>query len=322
MREELIGNAVEFLLDSRVASSTEDKKRKFLVQKGLSDMEINEAFARVNQSFPQQMEINGNNPQQQVVQVRPMEIPWKTLGFVIVLCVAIGNSLQSLIVKYVVPFWFGAKEKKATDIQIEELKAQLTVTTEKAKTQIQEIQESLIVVKRFISNQQENIRMVKTEKEQEDIKISIIQDEVNSITHMLPQLINPIVEKRNDEPKKTDEVTTKAKEPTVPWKRKDLSESSKKPDWLNSQQPMRLSFLDEDAKKKEEAEKKKETDEKEENENQEVDQKEDNGNEKKESEDIKEERIIKETNDNNDENVIAEEQPAKEDSNIDNSNTQ
>jgi hypothetical protein len=312
MREEMIGNAVEFLLDSRVASSTEDKKRKFLVQKGLSEAEINEAFVRASQSLPQQQQqhANGSSPQQQVIQVRPMEIPWKTLGFVIVLCVAIGNSLQSLIVKYVVPYWFGAKEKKATDIQIEELKAQLTVTTEKAKTQIQEIQESLLVVKRFISSQQDNIRMVKSEKEQEDIKMSIIQDEVNSITHMLPQLINPIVEKRNDEPKKVDGVTTKAKEPTVPWKRKDLSESSKKPDWLSAD--IRLNFLDEEAQKKE-AEKKKEAEEKEENEkNEETEQKEGNS-----AEDIKEE----ETNNNNDENVTTE-PTAKEDTDNDNSNTQ
>lgn len=51
--------------------------------------------------------------------------------------------------------------------------------------------------------------------------MAMIQEEMNSITHMLPQLINPIVEKQ-DEPKKVDEIAIKAKEPTVPWKRKDL----------------------------------------------------------------------------------------------------
>jgi hypothetical protein len=311
MREEMIGNAVEFLLDSRVASSTEDKKRKFLVQKGLSEMEINEAFARANQSTPQQqqMEVIGG---QQPIQVRPMEIPWKTLGFVIVLCVAIGNSLQSLIVKYVVPFWFGAKEKKATDIQIEELKTQLTQTTEKAKTQIQEIQESLVVVKRFISNQQDNIRIFKGEKEQEDVKISIIQEEMNAITHMLPQLINPIIEKRN-EPKKDDENGTKSKVPTVAWKRKDLSESSKKPDWLNSQEPIRLSFLDDDDKKKDEKEKKKEADEKQkenEKKGELVEEQEDKNETKDSGDDIKKESEIKEENKN--ENLEIQDQPAKE----------
>jgi hypothetical protein len=324
MREEMIGNAVDFLLDSRVASSTEEKKRNFLLQKGLSEREINEAFVRANQSSPQMGEVNGG--QQQPIQV-PMEIPWKTLGFVIVLCVAFGNSLQSLIVKYVIPFWFGAKEKKATDTQIEELKTQLTQTTEKAKTQIQEIQESLVVVKRFISNQQDNLRIVRGEKEQEDLKMSIIQEEVNSITHMLPQLINPIMEKRN-EPKKDDENATKAKEPTVPWKRKDLSESSKKPDWLNSQEPIRLNFLDDDAKKKEEEEKKKEADEnnqKEESDEKKVvvEEKEAN-NEKKEDEDTKKESDIKEDNNarnNNNESLEIQGQPVKQDNNDNNTNT-
>jgi hypothetical protein len=59
VREEMVANAIEFLQDSRVVSSPEDKKRKyelhslllnsstrFLTSRGMTEEEINEAFRR------------------------------------------------------------------------------------------------------------------------------------------------------------------------------------------------------------------------------------------------------------------------------------
>jgi peroxin-14 len=42
----MIGNAVAFLTHPKVINSPEDRKRKFLKQKGLTDEEINEAILR------------------------------------------------------------------------------------------------------------------------------------------------------------------------------------------------------------------------------------------------------------------------------------
>jgi len=46
LREEMVANAVAFLTHPKVMNSPEDRKRKFLKQKGLTDEEINEAFLR------------------------------------------------------------------------------------------------------------------------------------------------------------------------------------------------------------------------------------------------------------------------------------
>ena len=44
-RKNIIDNAVDFLIDPRVVNASDDKKRSFLKSKGMTDEEINEAYA-------------------------------------------------------------------------------------------------------------------------------------------------------------------------------------------------------------------------------------------------------------------------------------
>ena len=50
LREDMIGNAIPFLTNPRVINSPEDRKRKFLQYKGLTDAEIDEAMIRAGQT--------------------------------------------------------------------------------------------------------------------------------------------------------------------------------------------------------------------------------------------------------------------------------
>ncbi len=50
LREDMIANAIPFLTNPRVVNSPEDRKRKFLQFKGLTDAEIDEAMIRAGQT--------------------------------------------------------------------------------------------------------------------------------------------------------------------------------------------------------------------------------------------------------------------------------
>lgn len=256
LREDLIANAVEFLQDSRVAASSEEKKRNFLLGKGLTQLEINEAFARVQGPVQYQQQHIGVGGEQTVS--RPLELPWKTLAFVVVVCVAIGNSLTRYFMKYILPFWWkpkDAKPKKPLELEIESLKTQVVATTEKANQQFSELQDSLQLIRKYITSQQDALRVAKNEKDQEDVKMGVLMDECHAITHMLPQLM-PIIEQRpvhavesstvrplEGSEKKGLDTSQKAREATLPWKLNNSGKMTKKPDWLSGQEPVKLDFI-------------------------------------------------------------------------------
>lgn len=50
VRQELVDQAVEFLTDPRVVSHPDDKKRRYLKNKGMTDEEINTAFSKAQTS--------------------------------------------------------------------------------------------------------------------------------------------------------------------------------------------------------------------------------------------------------------------------------
>eukprot|EP01125_Pyxidicula_operculata_P017723 TRINITY_DN6241_c0_g1_i1.p1 TRINITY_DN6241_c0_g1~~TRINITY_DN6241_c0_g1_i1.p1 ORF type:complete len:383 (-),score=113.66 TRINITY_DN6241_c0_g1_i1:37-1185(-) len=137
MRENLIQNAVNFLSDPKVASSADDRKRRFLQTKGLTNQEIDEAFKRVGsqvkpstQQLPQQIPTQNFTQPQQIVatpppipQYRPtipipsgpvvVQTPWKTLIFLTISFVGLGNLIIYIVKKWIKNKFFKKEEKKS-----------------------------------------------------------------------------------------------------------------------------------------------------------------------------------------------------------------
>merc|ERR1712212_1374832 len=116
MGEDLVKTAVKFLENSKVQSSTEKMKKDFLVKKGLTEAEIEQAFSKVSQVVP--------SPSQQKmdIQYAPRYL-WK---------------------KYISPWLFGtAKAVKAPHELVLETTQAVLKTVEQLQNSVQSLQTSL-----------------------------------------------------------------------------------------------------------------------------------------------------------------------------------
>lgn len=114
LREEFVKKAEDFLRHPKVVSASREKKVQFLRDKGVMAEEIDEAFRRVElghgsqgvvaqgapvQRYPMQPSYSmqqGGYPMQLVGPVQ-VEMPWKSLAVMILLCSGIGTLLSFVI---------------------------------------------------------------------------------------------------------------------------------------------------------------------------------------------------------------------------------
>jgi len=168
-REENVKNAVEFLTDSRVISSTKEKKSNFLRSKGLTQPEIDEAFRRADllpQQQPQQMYLPQNNNNSPMMPSRPMvryaqspgqvvaQIPWKALAFLLVICAGIGGAISWLIKKYIL----NPQRKALTESQdetIKNLQKKIDEVNAQLEKQSEEMKNTLNYIHSFLLNKRE-----------------------------------------------------------------------------------------------------------------------------------------------------------------------
>jgi len=213
-REENVKNAVEFLTDSRVMSSTKEKKSGFLRSKGLTQPEIDEAFRRADllpQQQPQQQQqlqqqtysapIQNNN-HSPMMPSRPMvryaqspgqvvaQMPWKALAFLLVICAGIGGAISWLIKKYIL----NPRTKSVTESQdetIKNLQKKIDEVNLQLEKQSEEMKNTLNYIHSFLQNKKEFPR--DNLEKNESLK-SVIQEVTDTCNYSLYNPANRLPE--------------------------------------------------------------------------------------------------------------------------------
>eukprot|EP01126_Amoeba_proteus_P046861 TRINITY_DN5316_c0_g2_i1.p1 TRINITY_DN5316_c0_g2~~TRINITY_DN5316_c0_g2_i1.p1 ORF type:complete len:117 (-),score=11.30 TRINITY_DN5316_c0_g2_i1:407-757(-) len=97
LRPDMVTNAVEFLRDPRVLGSSDDRKRRFLLSRGMKDEEVNEAFRIANGTVDLRAPLSLSHTPSTFV------VPWKMLTLVFILFSGLGGALEMLL--RVCSFW-------------------------------------------------------------------------------------------------------------------------------------------------------------------------------------------------------------------------
>merc|ERR1712013_133852 len=107
IREELVKTAVKFLENSKVQSSTEKMKKDFLIKKGLTEAEIEQAFSKVSQ-------VTSLPSQQQMVPQSSFSSRLRDLLNILLLIGGASYAARYLWKKYISPWLFGATKAVKT----------------------------------------------------------------------------------------------------------------------------------------------------------------------------------------------------------------
>eukprot|EP01023_Acetabularia_acetabulum_P003147 TRINITY_DN11339_c0_g2_i3.p2 TRINITY_DN11339_c0_g2~~TRINITY_DN11339_c0_g2_i3.p2 ORF type:complete len:324 (+),score=63.84 TRINITY_DN11339_c0_g2_i3:383-1354(+) len=154
--EQNVQNAINFLMHPQVRNSTEEVKRQFLVQKGLSGLEIEEAFRRLkNQAM--------SYPSSQPHQIAGMGSALGYRGTQIVIGVGVVAGLAYLLKQYVAPV-VSTWVEQATGIQLSpkpvdtQLAGEMRRATEAIQGVAADLKTSLASISNTMHVQQEQLR--------------------------------------------------------------------------------------------------------------------------------------------------------------------
>ncbi|KAI0375364.1 hypothetical protein BV20DRAFT_960489 [Pilatotrama ljubarskyi] len=205
-RQELVRNAVAFLVDPKTQASPLAQRVQFLEAKGLTGPEIEEAMrqAAMNQSsqrasvqaYPPSPygPVYGPMPYSQA-QPPPYQWDWRDYFITAVVSGTIAYGAASLFRKYVAPH---LKPPSAT--AYEEDKDAMTAQFDAAEALLKEIQAETAAVRSAVEEQKEKVSKVTEEVENavKDMRegeartrdeMREIREEVNTVREMLPKMI-------------------------------------------------------------------------------------------------------------------------------------
>jgi len=148
IREDLVKTAVKFLENSKVQSSTEKMKKDFLIKKGLTEAEIEQAFSKVSQVVPspspQKMDIPLAPMQQQMIPQSSFSSRLRDLLNILLLIGGASYAARYLWKKYISPWLFGAaKAVKTPHEMVLETTQAVLKTVEQLQKSVQSLQTSL-----------------------------------------------------------------------------------------------------------------------------------------------------------------------------------
>merc|ERR1711970_1392709 len=148
IREDLVKTAVKFLENSKVQSSTEKMKKDFLIKKGLTEAEIEQAFSKVSQVVPspspQKMDIPFAPMQQQMIPQSSFSSRLRDLLNILLLIGGASYAARYLWKKYISPWLFGAaKAVKTPHEMVLETTQAVLKTVEQLQKSVQSLQTSL-----------------------------------------------------------------------------------------------------------------------------------------------------------------------------------
>eukprot|EP01024_Parvocaulis_polyphysoides_P058307 TRINITY_DN62598_c0_g1_i1.p1 TRINITY_DN62598_c0_g1~~TRINITY_DN62598_c0_g1_i1.p1 ORF type:complete len:192 (-),score=25.47 TRINITY_DN62598_c0_g1_i1:29-580(-) len=155
VNEQNVQNAINFLMHPQVTNSTDEVKRQFLQQKGLSALEIDEAFRRIKSSPPTPM----NYPLQQQQQYGALGYR----GTQIIIGVGLIAGITYLLKQYVAPVvtqWV----EQATGMQLTpkpvdtQLAGEMRRATEAIQGVAADLKTSLASISQTMHVQQEQLR--------------------------------------------------------------------------------------------------------------------------------------------------------------------
>jgi len=208
LRENLVQNAIEYLTEPRIVKSPDDRKRRFLKTKRLTDEEIDEGFRRAGiapvptavQPAPEQLSQDSPprvapatiGPLVTVVPAAPtiLQVPWKSMLFVILTFTEIGRLMFYFVKIHLFPIIWKpkkSKSKKKSQGIHEEIKIQINKISARVSEQSTEIVNTLGSVKSTLGKPNK----IKSKEDLEPSQISPIRKEIMEIENMLPKVTAP-----------------------------------------------------------------------------------------------------------------------------------
>ncbi|WVQ63515.1 uncharacterized protein L199_001668 [Kwoniella botswanensis] len=209
-RQDLIRNAVLFLNDPKVQSSSLTSRIQFLESKGLNESEIQQALSQASQSISSSTAYNDNGPERprdppprygygysQGV-MHPPEPPkrdWRDLFIMAVISGGVVYGLSVLAKKYLLPHLkppstttFQSTSQSLTDSYDEasKLLTDLTEQTGKLQSSIEEDKER---VNNVIEQVELAMSSVKSNEEKWTEELRDIRSEVENVRELVPKLI-------------------------------------------------------------------------------------------------------------------------------------
>ncbi|XP_067135101.1 peroxisomal membrane protein PEX14 [Centruroides vittatus] len=177
LRENLVNTAVHFLRNSKVRSSPLSQKRAFLLKKGLTNEEIDNAIERANIPKDLQLVPQDNNISNLNSSVSSSWIKLKDVWSSIVIVGITFYGAYKLYKNFIEPKLFVITPKENKLANIETQLAELNESLSSLKNSLLNVQDSL-------SQQQQQIKAMKEEINQESI-LPTIKNEVASIKSIL-----------------------------------------------------------------------------------------------------------------------------------------
>jgi len=246
LRENLIQSAIEFLQEPRVVSSPDERKRKFLKTKGLTDEEIDEAYRRAGKiSSAVGPTVTVGPLVSSAVGPTVVQVPWKSMVLVLLTFSEVGRFLFYIIKKCLFPFIVKSQkskhEKKYQAIQ-EDIKSQIKSISTRFSEQSTDLLTTLKVLKNSLGESKKSPRI----KDEEPSTISPLRQEMNEIETTLPKILTPsttsdsilsqhyhqlqdvVSSVRGAILEANGGIKSVGKLPTLPWK----INAQSKPDWL------------------------------------------------------------------------------------------
>jgi len=184
IREELVKTAVKFLENSKVQSSTEKMKKDFLIKKGLTEAEIEQAFSKVSQvaSLPSQQKMDIQYPpmQQQMVPQSSFSSRLRDLLNILLLIGGASYAARYLWKKYISPWLFGAAKAVKTPHEM------VLETTQAVLKTVEQLQRSVQSLQSSLDNHSSKLDMVTTQvKPEETGAMQDLKSEIQSVKGLL-----------------------------------------------------------------------------------------------------------------------------------------
>ncbi|KAK6906230.1 hypothetical protein I203_100215 [Kwoniella mangroviensis CBS 8507] len=209
-RQDLIRNAVLFLNDPKVQSSSLTSRIQFLESKGLNESEIQQALSQASQTFSSSTVYNDNGPERprdpsprygygysQGV-MHPPEPPkrdWRDLFIMAVISGGVVYGLSVLAKKYLLPHLkppstttFQSTSQSLTDSYDEASKLLTNLTEQTGKLQLS-IEEDKERVNNVIEQVELAMSSVKSNEEKWTGELRDIRSEVENVRELVPKLI-------------------------------------------------------------------------------------------------------------------------------------
>uniref|UniRef100_A0A1B6CD84 Peroxisomal membrane protein PEX14 n=1 Tax=Clastoptera arizonana TaxID=38151 RepID=A0A1B6CD84_9HEMI len=150
IREDLVNTAVRFLQTKKIQDSPNHHKRKFLLKKGLSEIEVNLSFERAGLPIIQEQQFNPhvavNLPQNAQLWQPRRTSTWHLIRDIANTITALGGLLYGIYwlwKNYIYPYLYGNTKKKSVETSLSELETKVDACKVEFKSEIQTVQNTL-----------------------------------------------------------------------------------------------------------------------------------------------------------------------------------